>query len=123
MPLPVPANTTCDIYRNGHSPPAAPDVAAVPIQLQHAVHHEKWKASQGQQFSAQEVYQYVALVPLGTDIRDNSNGAAAQDTIYVPDKNGVAYTVVWVERVSLATGEILRAFLTRNTTTFPTVNI
>src|SRR5262249_44073668 len=29
MPLPIPTNTTCDIYRTGHSPPAAPDVAGV----------------------------------------------------------------------------------------------
>src|SRR5205807_1029862 len=29
----VQANTTADIYRNGHSPPAAPDVAGVPVLL------------------------------------------------------------------------------------------
>ena len=33
MTLPLPANTTCDIYRNANAPPAAPDVAGVSIAL------------------------------------------------------------------------------------------
>jgi hypothetical protein len=33
MALPVPTNTTCDIYRSGNAPPNTPDVAGVAVSL------------------------------------------------------------------------------------------
>jgi len=121
--LPLPANATCDIYRAGRAPPSAPDVAGVSINFQHTVHHQKWKPNAAQQNAPIQVYEYIAIVPLNTDIRDNGNGGASQDTIYVPNQNGTPFTVVWVERIGHPSGDFLRAYLTRNTTTFPTTNL
>ena len=121
--LPLPANTTCDIYRNGRAPPSSPDVAGVPINFQHTVHHQKWKPNVTQQNAPIQVYEYIAMVPPNTDIRDSGNGGPSQDTIYIPNQNGTPFAVVWVERIGHPNGDFLRAFLTRNTTTFPTTNL
>ncbi len=116
-PLPIPSNTTCDIYRTGHTPPAAPDVASVSIALQWASTNQKYVLQTG---AAQPIYDYIAYCPLGTDIRDNGGSGSGSDTIYVPNKNGTPYTVIWVERLTTAAGDVLAAYLTRGTTTFPT---
>jgi hypothetical protein len=121
MPLPIPTNTTCDIYRTGHSPPAAPDVAGVAIVLQAAPENLKTTWAAGQAPAA--VYDYIALMPLSTDIRDNAGSSTGTDQIYVPNKNGTQFLSIWVERVAHATGDYLQVFLIRGTTTFPTDNV
>jgi hypothetical protein len=121
MPLPIPTNTTCDIYRTGHSPPAAPDVAGVAIALQAAPENLKatWNAGQ----APVSVYDYIALMPLGTDIRDNGGSGSGTDQVYVPNKNGTQFLSIWVERIAHATGDYLQVFLNRGVTTFPTDNV
>ena len=121
MPLPIPTNTTCDIYRTGHSPPAAPDVAGVAIALQAAPENLKatWQAGQ----APIPVYDYIALMPLGTDIRDNGGAGSGTDQVFVPNKNGTQFLSIWVERVSHAAGDYLQVFLNRGVTTFPTDNV
>ena len=117
MPLPVPSNTTCDIYRSGHAPPATPDVAGVPIVLQ--ANEENLQATYPAGGSPLSVWDYIALMPLGTDIRDNNGGSTGTDQVYVPNKNGTLFLSIWVERVPGASGDYLRVFLNRSVTTFP----
>jgi hypothetical protein len=124
MPLPIPANTTCDIYRNGHSPPAAPDVAGVAIALQHAAHNTKVNYKTTPSVSLSEAYDYLAYVPKGTDIRDNANGTGNGDTIYVPNQNGTPFLVVWVERLTTMAGDVLCAYFLRQAVpVYPTDNL
>src|SRR6516165_227098 len=100
MANPYRPNTTCDIYRTGHAPPAAPDVAAVPIAL-----HGDWEKGQGAgtRNKPNLVYTHKAHMEITVDIRDCYTGASTdttQDTVYIPDKNGVSYKVVFIARVN-----------------------
>jgi hypothetical protein len=121
MSLPVAANTTCDIYRSGVAPPAAPSVAGVAIVLTpdfanaHAVQTTT---------STTLRWTHVLMCDLGTDIRDayNVGGAGAgqevvgttMDTVYVPNKNGTAFLVLFVERIRTIGGsDYLRVYLQR----------
>jgi hypothetical protein len=71
---------------------------------------------------------HFALVPLNTDIRDpylggltGLNVSAGQDTVYVPDKNGTKFQVVFVERLNRGTAQdCLRAYLQRTAPSWPT---
>jgi hypothetical protein len=92
MALPT-SNTTCDIYRTGRSPPAAPDVAGVKCYL----------APKGQSSLTTQYYTHVMLVAPTTDVRDDlvASGLTVgpnADTVYVPDKTGVMYQVLLVRR-------------------------
>jgi hypothetical protein len=122
--LPLNNNTTCDIYRNGNSPPAAPDVAAVKIFLTANFAQDHDKAITGTTYLR---WTHTALVPLGTDIRDGyaagltSVNAVNQDTIYVPDKNGTHFTVIFVERINRNTPQdCFRVYLQRVAPGWPT---
>ena len=44
MAIPITANTTCDIYRAGSTPPTAPDVASVPCFIRPAYREGKESA-------------------------------------------------------------------------------
>ncbi|MCS7045112.1 MAG: hypothetical protein NZO58_02025 [Gemmataceae bacterium] len=101
MALPIQPNTTCDIYRFGVMPPAPPAVAAVPCYLQPA-----WRAGQEQgdrsTTPVQLCWTHIMLVETDVDLRDcylGSLGAGFQDTVYVPDRHGTAFRVVFIERV------------------------
>jgi hypothetical protein len=123
MAIPVAAETTCDIYRQGNAPPAAPDVAGVPCHLQ-GDYGSSLEA--GKTLNASYRFHYTLLVDLGTDVRDGyDNGSTtAADTVYVPDKNGVAYLVRFVERVGWNTPfDHKRVYLARDTTPWPTSSI
>jgi hypothetical protein len=125
MPKPVqdtaaPPNTTCDIYRAGNAPPANPDVAAVYGSLR-PNYPGGTDANAGQPTKR---WTHVLLVPKGTDVRDHYTGAGAYganpDTIYVPDKNGTAFKVVFVERRDRGTAtDHLCVFLDRQAVTWP----
>jgi hypothetical protein len=100
MANPYRTNTTCDIYRTGNAPPAAPNVAAVPIAF-----HGDWEKGQsaGTRNIPALVYTHKAHMNIGVDIRDCYTGAmnnTIQDTVYIPDMNGTAYKVVFVARVN-----------------------
>jgi hypothetical protein len=104
--LPHPPNTTCDLYHNGSAPPPAnPDVAGVGCHL----------ATGFRNIKTTSVFTHVALMPIGTDVRDNfGNTATPGDTAYVPNKSGTPYAVTFVERVR--TGgpyDFLRVYLNR----------
>ena len=123
MTMPVAPNTTCDIYRNGNNPPAAPNVAAVACHLR-----PDWRA--GQEHGDRATlpvgfcWTHVLLVDVSVDIRDAYAGALAfmqQDSIYVPDKNGTGFKVVFVERVFRGqTQDHKRVYLDRAVPTWPT---
>ncbi len=93
MALPY-SNTTCDIYRPGNAPPAAPDLAGVKCALE----------PRGQSALTTGTYTHVLLVGPTVDIRDGfiagsfSFDATRADVVYVPDRNGVKYLVVLVRR-------------------------
>jgi hypothetical protein len=108
------ANTTCDIYRVGTSPPAVPAVAGVKCTLEGRFRNIKTTAT----------YTHIMYVPINTDIRDGFGGGTQNDSVYVPDKNGTQFKTVFVERVRTGIGgDQLRVFLTRQIPSFPTQNL
>ena len=120
MSLPIPSNATCDIYRQGRTPPAAPDVAGVPIQL-NADFRRREETGEGD--GAGFKFTHVALMPKGTDVRDNWDvaGPGNADTIFVPDKNGTGFIVRFVERTGIGTAqEIRRVYVDRKVPNWPT---
>lgn len=116
--LPFPANDTCDIYRNGSSPPSAPAVAGVGI---HVV--PRFRNIKGS-FAGLFHYTHVIYLPLGTDVRDSWNGAPgpAGDKLYIADKNSGFYVVVQlVARRRLGSGyDYLEAYCHTGSITYPT---
>jgi hypothetical protein len=117
MALPIPPNTTCDIYRQGNAPPAAPDVAGVQAYLEEHFRNIKPIATGAN-------YTHLLRVDYHTDVRDNFGGGAAVDTVYVPDKNGVAYLVVFVARVARNTpADHKVVYLSRQVVTWPSNNV
>ncbi len=120
MSLPVPGNTTCDIYRNGVSPPAAPSVAGVPCQLV-----PDWRM--GQELGGRQVnaltWTHILLVDGATDIRDAYTGqetASVQDSVYIPDQAGTQYVVIFIEEVAPGSANAhKRVYLDRQTPNWP----
>jgi len=126
MSLPVTPNTTCDIYRLGAAPPGPPSVPGVRCHLK-----GDWRGGQeaGDRLrsdglapptSVSNTFQWthVALMDASVDIRDAYTGAgnpfAGQDTLFVPDKTGTKFQVVFVERVGRGTAfDYKRVFLDR----------
>jgi len=123
MSLPVTPNNTCDIYHPGNAPPAAPDVAAVPIFLK-----ADWVGGQehGEGRSTINNYTHVLLMDVSVDVRDNwsPSGAAATNKLYIPDKNGTPFTIIFVERVLRGTPQDhKRVHVQRQGPTWPTSNL
>lgn len=125
MSLPVAPNLTCDIYRFGSGPPAAPAVAAVPCYLK-----SDWRggAEAGDRTnSSVSSWTHILLVDVAVDIRDGYIGLqnqSAQDTVYIPDQNGTRFLVIFIERVQRGTpDEHKRVFLDRQTPSWPTNNL
>jgi hypothetical protein len=117
----IPTNTTCDIYRAGSAPPAAPSVAGVRCHLTPAY-------AQGQALvSASYLYTHVLLVNADVDVRDgydNNTFGAGLDSVYVPDQNGTRFYVVFVERADRGTsGDHKRVFLRRGTPGWPSNDV
>ena len=97
MALPIPSTTTCDIYRNGVAPPAAPTIAGVPCVLQN-----DWRGGQeaGDRQANALTWTHVMLIDAAVDIRDCYSGACTnspQDSVYIPDGTGTQYHVIFVE--------------------------
>ena len=122
MSLLIPANTTCDIYRQGNSPPAAPDVAGVAIYLKPDF-RAGMEAGEGN--SNQMAWTHTAVFELAADVRDRYDIApsfgGAGDEIYVPNQNGTRFLVMFVERRQRNTAEDHKlAYLRRATPNWPT---
>ena len=123
MAIPIPPNTTCDIYRFGAAPPAAPAVAVVACYLR-----PDWRAGQEQGDRSgmmdQLVWTHLLLVESSVDIRDAYTGAMGrteQDTVYIPNQNGTAFKVTFIERVGRKEAhDHLRVYLDRQTPAWPT---
>jgi hypothetical protein len=114
-------NNTCDIYRNGKSPPAAPDVAGVPIFLK-SDYQGGSEAREGETVP-QLRWTHIALMPLTTDVRDGYTygafTAGGNDTVWVPDQNGTPFQVSFVE----SAGGAKRVYLNRGAAPWPTNNL
>ena len=123
MSLPVPPNTTCDIYRAGTSPPlSSPAVAGVPCYLK-----SDWRGGQeagDRTNSDADTWTHVMLIDVGVDIRDGYTGLqnqSQQDSVYIPDQNGTRFHVVFIEFVQRGTpNEHKRVYLDRQAPTWPT---
>ncbi len=110
-------NTTIDIYQGMNIPPAAPDVAGVPVSLR-PEYQPGLEASEG---AAAARWTHIIDVALGVDIRDAGGGGPGGSSVYVPDKNGTKFNVVWVERVGRGSaGDHKRAYLLRTVPAWPT---
>lgn len=124
MPLPFPQNNTCDIYRFGVTPPAAPTVAGVPCLLLPG--YER-RAETGEGDAASLRFTHTMLVEVSVDVRDamgNFTVGANPDTLYVPDKTGTPFLIVFVERLGLGTPlDRKRVYLDRKKPTWPTDNL
>ena len=124
MPLPTPPNTTCDVYRAGNAPPASPDIDGVPCTLT-GIYEQGLERSEGDSDSLK--YTHRLLVAPATDIRDDYSLGTIngnQDVIYIPDKTGTAFSVVYTEFVDLGQPwEHKRVYLVRKAPTYPTSNL
>lgn len=124
MSLPVPSNTTCDVYHVGSPlPPASPDVAGVSAYLMPDFRSGS-EQSEGVTDDALR-WTHVLLVDVDTDIRDAYSfgviGAGGYDKVYVPDRSGTTFNVVFVERVARGlASDHKRVFLNRGAPTWPT---
>src|SRR5437763_8426927 len=109
MALPVQSNTTCDVYHSPNTPPAAPDVAALPCVLRPAFR----EGQEMGEVSGASHYTHVMLVAADADVRDGNvsalTGAYAlvtgTDVVYVPDRTGTQFLVFFVERVGRGTAQ------------------
>jgi hypothetical protein len=124
MPLPIPPNTTCEIYRTGRAPPAAPDVA---LQRCHLLADYERRMETGESEARALRYTHVLLLDPLADVRDGFNQfgqAGTEDGVYVPDRTGTRFRVVLVEPqdVGLPTHH-RKAYLDRCAPTWPTTNL
>jgi hypothetical protein len=107
-------NSTCDIYRAGRAPPAAPDVAGAACWLE-ADYGRRQEVGEGE--AAAGRFTHLMRVELSVDIRDDYDRGVIgtnMDTVWVPDQNGTAFAVVFVERVGFGTsGDHQRVYLDR----------
>jgi hypothetical protein len=124
MPLPVRANTTCDVYRNANSPPAAPDVAAVACLL--TGNDDRYlESGEGDSAATGLHFTHVLLADADADIRDGlidlTWDTTKHDLVYVPDQNGTKFRVVRSEIVNRGTASaVRRVYLDRYLPTWPT---
>jgi hypothetical protein len=120
MPLPLPPNTTCDIYRGGAGPPDPPSVAGVVCHLQAALLDAPMA---GPAAESPLRFTHRMLVALNTDIRDRYDAGSAlglADQVYIPDRAGTAFKVVFVDRPYRGTSyDVKRVFLDRRVPTWP----
>lgn len=112
-----PNNTTCDVYRAPNAPPAAPDVAAVACALV-AAFRDGSEASEGDQDLR---YTHVLTCDAAVDIRDDYPSDPTNHRVYVPDKAGTGFDVVFVELVQRGRPNAFkRVYLDRRAPTWPT---
>jgi hypothetical protein len=106
-------NTTFDVYLAGSLPPAAPDVSGLTGFLKDRFARGQEVTEGGTVF----VWTSTLEVPLGTNLPDLYPAGVSDTTIWVPDQNGQAYTVVFVERERSFRGDdFLRVYLVKGST-------
>ena len=93
---PMGSNTTADLYISPNAPPASPDVAGVKIFLQ--PRHRNIKPS--------SLYDYIIWCDASIAVYQV---AGVQASFYVPDKNGLQYTVNFSAIEGRGTGLARRA--------------
>jgi hypothetical protein len=97
--LPMAANTTFDLYRAGSVPPAAPTVAGLAGYFESALPRA---LAAGRQVDAWQRFTHRLLVGLSVDVRDLFDGgnlaSGSPDSVFLPDRTGVRYRVVFIER-------------------------
>ena len=105
---PLPSNDTCDIYRYTNVPPAAPDLAGVPVLVVPRFRNLKGN------FNAGFTYTHIISLPLSADVRDNYPTDGNGDKLYVPNQSSFTiFTVNFVERVRVGGGlDYKRAYCT-----------
>jgi len=119
MSLPVPANTTCDIYHGTNTPPSPPDVAGVSCYLE-----ERFRNIKPQTGNPTIIYDHILRVEASVDIRDGYNGTAGSSTVYIPDKGGTRFLVVAVARVGRGMGVDHKiVYLQRQHVTWPSDDV
>jgi hypothetical protein len=114
------SNNTCDIYRNGHAPPAAPDLAGVAIYLtpDYALGREHNEEDEAHAWTHQMVCGATV------DIRDGFPQLGNQDNVYIPNQNGTKFIVIKVVRKNRNTAnDLKKVYLQRQTPTWPTNNL
>jgi hypothetical protein len=108
-------NTTCDIYRTGTAPPASPAVSGVQILL--ISDFERGQEKDGTKWS------HYMLCALDTDVRDDwdeGTPSLTNDTVWIPDKDGVEYRVQFVTQLYRGTpDEQKKVYLARAGVTWP----
>jgi hypothetical protein len=123
MALPVPPNTTCDVYHGGGAPPTPPDVSGVVCHLE-ADFRRRNETGEGDGVTWR--FTHVMLVPLEADIRDSydSGSGGTTDWVYVPDQSGTPFVVRFVERRNRGTAaDHKRVYLDRKIALWPTSEI
>jgi len=118
--------TTMDIYRTTTAPPAAPAVAAVPILLE-ADFHIRGESSEGDVAAGHYTHTCLVQSPF-TDVRDDYNEGtrgANYDVVWIPDQNGSALVVRFVEIVQFEGSATLfqRVYLDRRLPTWPATDV
>lgn len=112
------SNTTGDLYHLGNSPPAAPDLAALPLFLHGD--YGRYRMETGASRPATLRFTHVALMDAGTDVRDGFSGGTTggnADAVYIPDRTGTRFDVVFVERQPDGSR---RVYLNRRAPAWPT---
>src|SRR5262245_40337363 len=105
-----PPNTTFDVYLGGNLPPDAPDLSGASGHLR-----DQWREG-GEANKSNRTFFWTAVleVALGVNIPDAFPGGPGDTTLWVPDKNGDAYTVVFVERERRSRGgDFQRVYLVK----------
>ena len=114
---PRPANnTTCDVYLDPNVPPAAADSAAVACHLS----PDFRGGSEGSEGDVNLRWTHVLSCAPNVDVRDSYPNNPV-NRVYVPDKTGTGFDVVFVELVGRGQADkYKRVFLDRRAPTFPT---
>lgn len=122
MALPLPANTTCDIYASDNTTLRA---AAVPIYLE-ADYHRSLEHGEGDATGWR--YTHMAVMDAGQDVRDSydaGSNTGVWDNVYVPDRaTGARFQVRFVERRGRGTAlDHKKVYLIRISVPWPTSNL
>ncbi len=126
------SNTTADLYHNPHIPPATPDEAGVKVLLQ-----GDFAGAHAASLSGATPWRWthIALVDPTVDVRDPYTGGTSpttgegtapswQDVLYVPNKSGTPFNVIFVERLGRGTpGDVKRVYLQRATPAWPSNDV
>jgi hypothetical protein len=123
MAFPVPANTTCCVWRFGSYSPAAPALTGIPCYLQ-GDFMRRMETGESEVVSLR--YSHVMLVDVAADVRDGSHnyGFSNGDQVGVPDPHGTLFLVRWVEVHNRGSPQAhRRVYLDRQTPTWPTTNL